>query len=241
MKTVLIIGDSYGVPNYRDLYPEYKVTVNPDTHIEFLLRKNYKVYNASKNGAGNIEAIERAKDYLSGKSIEHPAVILNQEIQIDVANPKVDWCIWFHTEPFRNYKFNKKETLYQALYNSVKIQYDLFVDFVQTLECKTIVIGGQCKILPYLFEIHQPNYCIEDWKSLILNEQLPECYFLSDPKTWIENINDDNETKLKYIENYFIIIEKLKQSEEFPDNGHPGPKAHYWLYNQITHLIDNYR
>ena len=79
---ILIIGDSWGVPNY----PPYDLNLQhygdpPETHTEFLLRaQGYKVTNCSIDASGNLKTILAGIKYAETES--------------------VDWIIWFHTEMF---------------------------------------------------------------------------------------------------------------------------------------------
>ena len=97
-KTILIIGDSWGIPDYKISVPNCTVLA-PKEHTEYRLRNlGYNVINCSIIASSMLATISKAKE------------LLNKE-----RNLKIDWIIWFHTESIRDvntsYLFTKWLTL----------------------------------------------------------------------------------------------------------------------------------
>jgi hypothetical protein len=136
---ILILGCSFGVPNYYGGSP----TGMKEHHTEFLLRdKGHVVYNCSQNAGSNLQTLERAKKYLNGMAIVHPAYhqnpptdqFVNQFIQCKNIKA-LDLIIWFHTELSRD----------GIHANTV---YSKFTEFFSTHNAKVAVIGGAGDVLP---------------------------------------------------------------------------------------------
>jgi hypothetical protein len=100
MANVLIIGDSWGVPNYPPAHygdiDRDHIGDPPEIHTEFLLRSlGHTVVNCSMNAKGNLTSIL--------KGIEH------------VQSNRVDWIVWFHTEMLRDAYLNGMNKTYYKI------------------------------------------------------------------------------------------------------------------------------
>lgn len=233
MKTILMIGDSWGVPNYYG-----KPGVDEKFHTEFILKnKGYDVHNCSQNGSGNISSLEKAKQYLNGDIVSHPGK-QNECVQLTKIPLKVDFIVWFHTEFFRDDKINKQLGLEENLSFSANRQYKLISDFSKNLNSKLIVIGGQSPIRKEIYNFCNPFFIIPDWRSLIVKQQLPACYTTS-RVTWIEEFNEPIDVKLKLLEIHNVVLSAMTNSEHFPDGGHPGIEPHAWLSNTLDNIFIN--
>ena len=246
-QTLVIIGDSWGVPNYSPTnyinntiekiktLSSSNVEINvthlgdpPDTHLEFLLKnQGHNVINFSKNGGTNLEAIREAKQYFLVNFTE------------------VDWLIWFHTESLRDR--NEILTSTQIKFSIPKLTKDLatlayqeFTDLISTLKCKTIVIGGQAPVDVNEFNntVGQIELLIEDWHSEILGIKLPFSHGVCNLDLFgSANCIDSIEEKSKMLDNIDTILKLDCNSPDFPDNAHPGQQAHKKLFDKLYYLL----
>lgn len=239
-KTVLLIGDSWGVPNYEGP----RCGAEPHEHTEYRLRElGYTVYNCSLNGGSNEASILHAKSYLSGDLVTLEPRYLNNNYYpinapsiIDVVNPKIDFVVWFHTESLRSF-FSNKLTLQENLDIGYKKEYELARDFFETLNAKLIVIGGQAPIYYPLFNKYfNPYYLVHDWRSKIVRRKLPYVYWLTNTD-WVDNSTDNIETKLNYLNNAKICLDAMRANEYFIDNCHPAGVPHTNLTKLLHSLF----
>lgn len=234
MKTILIIGDSWGVPNYYG-----PPGVEPGFHTESILKElGYKVYNCSQNGAGNIQSLNKAKQFLQGHPVSDTRGV--DSIVLDDKNIKIDFVVWFHTEFFRDEKPDPRLTLENNLKWMSKRHYKAFADFFKELSAKVIVIGGQTPIRDELFEFIIPYFFIKDWKSVILRTDLPKvyCLGLNGKNAWIDELSDSTEDKIKALEEISLIYDAMRDSPHFPDHCHPGVLPHKHLTETLHRLFN---
>lgn len=242
MKTILLIGDSWGVPNYEGP----NCGAHPHEHTEYILRNlGYKVYNCSLNGVGNLKSLNLAKSYLSGEFVTIEPVSTteiycknNKPGVIDDVNPKIDFIVWFHTEGFRDFFQIKKSIEYNLTY-IYEQTYKEIANFVKSLNSKLIVIGGQAPVLTnLLYSYITPYYIIEDWRSELLQKKLPAVYSLAN-LDWIKNSGDSIEYKNDLLEKHKEVLDAMVYSDLFPDNCHPGKEAHASLSATLDKLFTN--
>jgi hypothetical protein len=238
---ILIMGCSFGVPGQ---YPGCVVT----DHTEHQLRSfGHNVHNVSQCAGSNINSLIRAKKFLSGESIVCPHV---QEAYSDDSSPKqvltepfkVDWIVWFHTELARESLASSE--LARDLRDPKRprmtidqvscVVYSQYFDFVKSLEAKLAVIGGAGPVHPTLYKFGNPEFCIDSWINKILNLDLPQIQTLSRPEM-INQLNNNGkfDQKLKVIDQHLTILKALEDSEDFPDNYHPGGRPHRELANLL--------
>ena len=239
-KTILIIGDSWGVPNYEG--PQHGD--DPDTHTEYRLRQlGYKVYNCAINGGSNCRSIDLARAYLNGEKITLEPVNLNNTYHknnepgyIDVVNPKIDWIVWFHTEVFRGRYYKPWKTIDENILNAHN-DYKNAADFFSTLNAKVAIIGGQAPVLTDILSLYiKPDFMIEDWRSDIIGKKLPPIYTFTHVE-WIEKSPDTIEYKNNLLAKHKIIMDAMRDSKDFPDNCHPGSEAHKSLTNKLHEVF----
>ena len=243
---IMIIGDSWGVPNYPptnyindriDKIKKISSTVEikfqhlgdpPETHIEYLLKNTgSNVINLSKNGGSNLEAIQFAKDYLENNNI------------------KIDWLIWFHSESLRD----RDEILIskKIKFSIPKLSKDLailaykeFSKLLNLTKSRAIVIGGQAPVFIKEFRdyIGGVDLLIEDWHSDIHGIKLPFTHAVCHLDLF-ENPNciDSVEDKNKMLDDIDRILKLDHESEDFPDNAHPGKRAHALLFERYNKLL----
>jgi hypothetical protein len=232
---ILIIGDSWGVPNYFG-----SPGIDKEYHTEYLLKElGYNVYNCSANGSGNYNTIQRAIDFLNYQPIAHPAIRhpYNYEITLEEQNVKIDWVVWFHTEWWRDFD-SSNLTLADAENIACKKQYEAFAKLSAKLNCNIAIIGGQHPVNKMIYNFVEPNFIIEDWKTKILNTNLPFPYLLSRTEEVLPKVIDDTRIKLKCVENTALVYEIMKHNSDlFPDGGHPGIKPHADLVETLAKVF----
>jgi hypothetical protein len=245
--TIAIIGDSWGVPSYpptdyvnsviekikKSSQPNIEINVThlgdpPETHLEFLLRDaGYKVINFSKNGGSNLTTIRLAKKYCLENNIA------------------VDWVIWFHTESLRDkteiLKSNKTKFSINTLTKDLAVlAYREFADLINTLDCKTIVVGGQAPVLveQFIDIVKMPELLLADWHSDILGIKLPFSHGICNLDVIeSESCIDSLKEKSKMLDDIDTILKLDFESSDFPDNAHPGQRAHKELFDKIHYTI----
>jgi hypothetical protein len=213
---ILILGCSFGVPNYYGAHP----TGMKEHHLEFLLRdRGHVVHNCSQNGGSNLTTLKRAKKYLSGLPIVHPAYhqnfstdqFVNQFIECKNIET-LDLIIWFHTEVSRDsVDFN--------------VVYKKFAKFFSKSNAKVVVIGGAGDVLPEFLTMYTPDFFIQSWRRLILGNDVPLSNTLSNASA-IDNANLTLREKFKIVEDNLILLELSKKSPHFFDESHPGEWPH---------------
>jgi hypothetical protein len=240
MKTILIIGDSWGVPNYEGLPGS-----PPETHTEYRLRElGYTVYNCAINGGSNSKSTNLASKFLSGEpTVLEPIYLINKLYPEGIATTvdkdlKIDVIIWFHTEFMRGeYKFDFVNTsIEQNIIHGAQHDYTIVGGFVnEHPNAKLVVIGGQSPVITdILYQYLTPDLIIQDWRSELLNMPLPNVHTLIKPELWIEPSKVDTmDYKLKVLEDHKIILDAMQNSDLFPDNCHPGGNAHEQLTTRL--------
>lgn len=240
MKTILIIGDSWGVPNY-----EGTPGSPPETHTEYRLRElGYTVYNCAINGGSNSKSANLASKFLSGEpTVLEPIYLINKLYPEGIATTvdkdlKIDVIIWFHTEFMRGeYKFDFVNTsIEQNIIHGAQHDYTIVRDFLnERPHAKLVVIGGQSPVITdILYQYLTPDLVIQDWRSELLNMPLPTVHTLIKPELWVEPSRVDTmDYKLKVLEDHKIILDAMQNSDLFPDNCHPGGVAHEQLTTRL--------
>lgn len=257
MKNILIVGDSWGVPNYSCAFDTL-----PESHTEYRLKKlGYNVFNYSLNGGSMIETIEYAIHALNRIPIESDSFLYNGILrkrntyaadpnlptEIPIPNyhgQKIDWIIWFHTEALRDinistsyiHRFFSLEEMHEIC---CKAGYRAFAKLVKTagVQVKTAIIGGQAPVHKCLYDYHKPTFIIEDWKKELLGHELPFSPITSNVR-YIEQSPNSIEEKLQMLENNKIILDELSSNYRiFFDNCHAGGDAHEKLTEQLHDLI----
>jgi hypothetical protein len=244
----MILGDSWGVPNYPPTeYIKHRINEikklsavaeikfqhlgdPPETHLEFLLKDcGYSIINLSISGGSNLETIRSAEEYLNKNKI------------------KIDWLIWFHTESLRDWSeiLTSPDTKFSIPILSKQLAcaaYKKFAELIKKIKCKTIVIGGQAPIFLKEFKdnIGDVDLLIEDWHADILGVNLPFSHGVCNLNLFeFPGCLDTTEEKKKMLDNIDTILKLDFESVEFPDNAHPGKKAHAELFQKIKGIIDD--
>lgn len=239
-KTILIIGDSWGVPNYEGP----KAGDVPTAHTEYRLRDlGYTVYNCAINGGHISLSTSLARDYLSGKectleprNLIHFPELNNKPTTIDDIDPKIDWIVWFHTECLRA-DHNPNWSLQENVEHGYRRDYYIVKQFLDELKCKIAVIGGQSPVKTDILKNYiNPDFIIEDWRSEIIGKKLPEVHWITH-SFWIDRSNDNVENKLKYTNMSITVMDAMKEHPDFIDNCHPAGIPHMNLTNRLHQIF----
>ena len=231
----LLLGCSWAVPNYY-MGPGDP----PETHTEFILRsRGHTVMNCGKNSGSNLESLDRAKKYLAGEQISHPAIvshngIVNRKkpssipwnIKKDPGMTNIDWVLWFQTDYLRDFKnvpssgTNRIETIARHTFQEYK-------KFVESLGSKLALIGGQMDFFPVYQEYFTPDFVVPSWTSSILGIS-PEYHKI-----------DNSEFEIQFMERQLYWQTLKTNSLHFPDGSHPGAVAHADLVETLLECATN--
>jgi hypothetical protein len=216
---IVILGDSWGVPNYYG-----PPGVDAKYHTEFLLRElGHTVTNCAANGGSNIDSISR------------------------VGNCNADLIIWFHTELTRDIDLVNPTTLDETIEQLGHLTYKKAAELKSEIGAKFAVIGGCATLHPLLFTYLKPDFYITDWVSEICNVNLPPCYtnYKITPKVYkgmkskelSDYVTDSKDILLTHYSNILNRLKYMKRSGHFPDGGHPGIQPHADLVNTLKNTL----
>ena len=226
---ILIIGDSWGVPNYPPEYYGLKdrrhIGDPPETHTEFLLRaQGHRVTNCAINASGNYRSI------LEG--LKH------------AGQHRVDWIIWFHTEMLRDSHLGQRDRrpyMIQNLTEEIAVEvYQLFRDLQIKAGAKAAIIGGQAPVLDNFYHITSADWVKTDWRSEILGQSLPVVHSLCTPHLIESSLcRDSIEDRIRLLDQHRLILDAMAASPDFPDLCHPGREPHRKLVEWILKIFEN--
>lgn len=215
MAKIILIGDSWGVPNYHG-----SPGVPAELHTEFLLRKyGHEVINFSVNGSSNSHSIDNAEGYV-------------------IQGNKVDWIVWFHTDMIKDRNasdLNLPFTTKELIYNISKKVYTKFNKLIKQIQAKTFIIGASAAVLDNIDDYIKYDYIIRDWRSDIVGKNLPLAYAhhyidILEHKNNIDTLED----KIQILNAKSEIIKAMENSKFFPDKLHPGKDPHKEL-SELVH------
>jgi hypothetical protein len=255
MKTILIIGDSWGVPNYSTNW-----NCEPEDHTIYKLRNlGYEVLNFSLNGGSMLETIEYARRTITNTlndEVTFNQLVDNRRNTYDISQGKykeipkpnyygqhIDWLLWFHTETVRDYNCNLSRsflTCEEVHEISCKFIYRAFCNLLKTIgnHIKTAIIGGQSPVDKLLYQYHSPNFVIEDWRSEIVGRKLPYCYTFSRPN-FVDQTYDSLDKKLEILNTHKIIMDSMTDTSLFFDRCHPGKIPHAVLTEKLHKIFSS--
>jgi hypothetical protein len=228
---VLILGCSFGVPNYFG--PPLPL---PKDHTEFILRDfGYNVINCAINGGSNLYSLKRAYTFLSGNTISHPAYA--NQILKGIENHPIDWIVWFHTELYRDFSILPNKTnLYESDSTALaEMTYQGYKDFQYKTGAKLAVIGGAGDLHKCFDNYFTPEFIIRSWRSEILGVDTISANTLW-KQEYFDNSKDSIKQKIMHLESNLNLLDLMHASADFPDNCHPGSKPHRELSNKL-HII----
>ena len=224
---VLIIGDSWGVPNYPPQYYGLKdrqhIGDPPETHTEFLLRElGHRVTNCAINASGNYRSILEGLRHADQHS--------------------VDWIIWFHTEMLRDShldQLDRRPYHIDQLRDQVAARvYVLFEQLRLKTGARVAVIGGQAPVLASFYDLSRADWVIDDWRSEILGLDLPCVHSICTPNLVDQDLClDPVEDRIRLLDQHRLILDAMAASPDFPDLCHPGRRPHLQLTQRLAQLM----
>jgi len=220
MTKIVLVGDSWGVPNYYG-----PPGVAPEYHTEFILRNlGYDVVNFSINGGSNYKSLSDLHFHI-------------------LQGNTVDWIIWFHTDMIKDHNLvdlNKSFTTKNLITEISEKVYNKWNQVVSDAQAKAIVIGASAELLDNFDRFVKPNHTIQDWRSEIVGKKLPLAYAHHYLDILEHKNNEDTiEDKLAIVDAKTAIVEAMGDTELFPDRSHPGIEPHKKLSEFIKQCIQN--
>jgi|TARA_B100001013_G_scaffold275346_1_gene175830 hypothetical protein len=216
----------------------------------------HAVANYSFGGAGNFEAIFRAEEALGLAPPFTSPVFYNPDV-----------IIWMLTEPARNYTRikDKRETAVEAglvdLEKHFQTSYKAGIDYTKTIReldrtlmqvafegaqrvydetnIPWIVIEGWGRTWGMENDYSFIKHVHKDWLKKILGRDIPLI------TSWeaINNISSlrsdlaETEEFKKIVNDYEEIVNYMKESDDFPDNAHPGRILHEQLAKELEPYV----
>ena len=223
MQHISIIGDSFGHPvlggdYHRDRYQESDHTEN-----QLRDRYGYSVRNYSMGAISNLEAIGRF-----------------------TSNPprQCDLIIWFGTEAFRDWHHSETHpfgihTKTQELMLSAYRQFELARSHY---DAHCILIGGQAPLHPVRAGIvNSVLWELPDWRAELLGQpNLEGTHLLCHPYIFgSKGCTDSTKTQLEQANTVTQWVDLMNGHVHFPDDCHPGGRAHRSLAKRIHKIIQS--
>jgi hypothetical protein len=110
-------------------------------------------------------------------------------------------------------------------------------------DANVILIGGQAYTVPRLVDRYIKNVKLHivDWRAELLGVKRTGTHTLCHPYLFEESCVciDDKQTLYTLIKNNTVWLDLMKKSDLFPDNCHPGGKAHKSLSMRIHKIISS--
>jgi hypothetical protein len=223
MARIWILGDSWGTLNGLPpiMRPRQK-------HLhQCLVEAGHRVVNLSIPGGSNGQSINLAYKHM-------------RKCRAKRRPHTVDYLIWFHTESLRERSPTLTETPYtiqDLTRQQATLTYRLWKSLVEQTGARDIIIGGQAPVITDLL-VHEPYHLIEDWRCELLG--IPSIMTHSVCHTDLfehPNCKDPAKIRLDMLAQNEVIIDMERESDLFPDNAHPGRKAHESLFKRISNLL----
>lgn len=221
MTKIIILGDSWGEPNWRLARQGFTA----QGHSEYRLRDlGCTVTNYSSSGGSNLTTwLAWAQDLTAA-----------------------DWLIWFHTDIGRDWPWQElsRGWHYQELMDQTADQVYSRAQaiYARSNRPKIILVEGQSRRhRPQFDQYFSPHTVITDWRSQLLGRELPYSQLIgplsSADKNFFRSCRDSLELAHSLITDVETIMEAMKHSELFPDNCHPGDQAHAQLTQQLWEIV----
>ena len=248
---ILMLGDSYGVPDFPCVQDPYDVRhTNPlpgtatfNNHIEqHLSRGGNTVWNVSNNGASNLEAIQRANTLLDGNEVhEIPCRHVGYKIIQKPKDVNIDYVVWICTSVLRDHSGEDIDVDVQTLDEHINIiQDNTYIEMQKLMQripnAKLIAIGGCGPIdESKLRKVLPVHYCVPDWRAELLGMEYTE-HLSGGAKTNLNAVMSDPRLS-DHLKMAQTVYDNMHQSDAFPDGCHPGAVAHKDLYDRISPVL----
>lgn len=234
---ILILGCSFGVPNYFG-----PPGAAPEEHTESLLRaQGHWVYNCAINSGSNLETLDRARRSLLGETIQHPS---RQDWPYPAMGQgqHIDWIVWFHTSVMRdvaNYPGLVRLGHDRCRDLLARLAYDQCAVLQASLGARLALIGGAGALNHNFSQYLSADFVIHDWKEQILGVSVPPVQFMGRNVKEILSANADSlQYKETLVSQQLDVLNQLRHSELFPDGCHPGREPHHRLTQQLIQAFD---
>jgi len=231
---ILILGCSFGVPNYHG-----PPGANPEDHTEYLLKKSgHTVFNCARNAGSNLDSLHCADKFLSGKPIPHP--VYRDRLLQTTPGQSIDWIVWFHTELFRD--LGRLSCPSGKFVSDAKdlahLTYSKYQNFQQQQNAKLAAIGGAGDLHESFSDYFNPNFVIPSWRSEILNINTVTSHTLWQ-RDYFYKSKDLTQDKIKTLEDDLALLALMQNSDNFPDNYHPGATPHKHLVERLLQAFQH--
>ena len=244
---ILILGCSFGTPNYNDAGP----SGFPSTaHTEFLLKNfGHTVYNCSLHGSSNLQTIEQADAFLNGRPL--PYLPYKNHGNLSLMPTHIDLIVWFHTQIHREYYFLfpltgemdwreptvlrnykvKSTDFYGMESEMAALIYSQIAKLQQTTNAKLAVIGGAGPVHRSITEYIQPEFLIGNWIGDIVEYDTEPIY----DTFMLKRIDHIIPIELKnhMVDGTLLALDIMNKSGYFFDGCHPGPIPHQKLVARL--------
>lgn len=216
-KTILILGDSWGVPADPKDAGKYPGQAD-NVHISRLLANDgHDVINASANGGSNMEAMERGLEL--------------------VGDGSVSWILWLFTNPIRDhYRWDRSTLIQDRNQHLENVALKEFRRLRNKFECRSMAIGGQCALSDnaqkYLQSINT-DVIIPDWRNDCLGTPKAPYTPYVGMHEFFKDCDDPHSWRMKELKLVDRNLSLMSRSKMFADNAHPGAEAHKALHKKI--------
>ena len=232
MKTIMLLGCGYGIPNYHGEPGDL-----PDTHLEKLLKKQgHTVVNLSVCGGSNLHVFDRAKEYINGRQTS-TVVGLDKHTNLPHC-PTIDYVIWLNTSTVRDIDVDIDTACTMQLVHLTHKTYQTIHELRKALHWPKLIAVGSCGPVDeqLLSDYGAVEFCIPDWRADLLEwEEWSD--HLSGAGHIFKNIDNIDNIDLD-VGLAYTTQTAMADSELFPDGYYPGAVAHAGLFDNIKHLLE---
>ena len=214
MAKIYIIGDSWGTPE------GYAAWLEAQNHTHNILEDlGHTVVNCSIPGGSNIQSIDLALESIN-------------------VHGRPDVLIWFHTESLRDLipRPQSAFSIPQIIKKQVRLIYKHYDRMLWHMSNPIdIVIGSQAPVINK-FLVRQPKLLIKDWRCKLLGIDSILSHTVCHTDMFEHPLcKDSAQDRLEWLKQNEKIVDMEKNSPLFPDDAHPGSRAHLELCK--THII----
>lgn len=224
---ILILGDSWGTPNYVFPMSDYRAK---NHFAELLADSGHRIVNLSENGASNGRII--------GSALSHGPDFIG----------KPDVVIWLHTSLMRDWQDMRNMHIpgqnidnvsaASALVIGAKQVYPRIRELLDKYDNPPLILveGHGYALEPYLSQ-HVKPYHMFNMRELVIGKKLPRQHWISE-SGYLDQLTDYTKQEIEQVvANIEIISDAMSESGLFPDDSHPGDKAHRTLYNYLQPFL----
>jgi len=136
---------------------------------------------------------------------------------------------------------DKSATTEELNKNLLKLYFDTLQDIYDLTKIPIILVEGWGKDLGILDQYTFFTHIEKNWLGKELGVEIPMICGMRtyDATAKVFNTESFQLEKSRYIEEVEELMDKLVESEKFPDNGHPNYKVHQALADKLAPVIDS--